>query len=195
MDDAKAGRPGADGYFIPAARAGGEELRREIETVSKNPVIDRLLETVYGLLAVLNEQRQILAVNHTLLTTMGVKEGDLLLGLRPGEAIQCVHAHEGAEGCGTSKFCSTCGAAIAIVATLGTDRPAERMRDFRRERREQDRLLLPGAHAARSLSRGSDSCCCFFVTSARSNSDAHWNAYSITMSATSSKAFSSTADC
>jgi signal transduction histidine kinase len=57
---------------------------------------------------------------------LGVRDADQLLGLRPGEAIECVYAHEEADGCGTSQFCSTCGAAIAIVVALGTDRPAER---------------------------------------------------------------------
>ena len=89
-------------------------------------MIDGLLESVQGLLAVLNEHRQILVVNDTLMTMLGIKESDRLLGLRLGEAIECVHAHEEPGGCQTSKFCSTCGAAIATVVALGTERPAER---------------------------------------------------------------------
>jgi PAS domain-containing protein len=113
-------------YFLPPGRVSAEELRRTIESVSKNPVMDGILANVSGLLAVLNPQRQILAVNHALLTALGVEEGDRLLGLRPGEAIQCLHADEGPDGCGTGKFCSTCGAAIAMVAALAENGPAER---------------------------------------------------------------------
>jgi len=36
-------------------------------------------------------------------------------GQRPGEVLRCVHAGEAAGGCGTSEFCSTCGAALAIL--------------------------------------------------------------------------------
>ena len=84
------------------------------------------MQSVYGLLAVLNQERQILAVNDTLLATLGMHDADRLLGLRPGEAVQCVHAHDEPGGCGTGRFCSTCGAAIAMVTALGTDGPAER---------------------------------------------------------------------
>ncbi len=79
-----------------------------------------------GLLAVLNEHRQILAVNSSLLTMIGIEDARSILGLRPGEAVGCVHAHDMPGGCGTSQFCSSCGAAIAIVSSIAGDRTAER---------------------------------------------------------------------
>jgi len=82
-----------------------------------NPVIDGVMRSVGGMVAVLNEHRQILTVNNELLRTMGI-DGGAVLGLRPGEAIRCEHAREMPGGCGTSRYCSTCGAAIAIVAAL-----------------------------------------------------------------------------
>jgi signal transduction histidine kinase len=39
-----------------------------------------------------------------------------LLGLRPGEALNCLHACVGEGGCGTSEFCSTCGAVQSILS-------------------------------------------------------------------------------
>jgi K+-sensing histidine kinase KdpD len=113
-------------YFASAARADTEELQQTVEIISNNPVINGILDAVYGLLAVLNEHRQILAVNPSLLIALGIREPDRLLGLRPGEAVRCVHAHEEAAGCGTSRYCSTCGAAIAMVVALAMDKPAER---------------------------------------------------------------------
>ena len=110
----------------PVVRDSEAELHRKIEIASNNPIINGILGTVQGLLAVLNENRQILAVNESLLTALGVGEGEQLLGLRPGEAVRCVHAHEEAEGCGTSKICSTCGAAIAMAVSLAADGPVER---------------------------------------------------------------------
>ncbi|MGD8414962.1 MAG: HAMP domain-containing sensor histidine kinase, partial [Candidatus Latescibacterota bacterium] len=52
---------------------------------------------------------------------------DSVLGLRPGEAIHCTHSDEPPAGCGTTRLCSSCGAAVAIVTSLSTDRPQERI--------------------------------------------------------------------
>lgn len=113
-------------YFAPAERVSADKLLAEIKIISENPVIDGLLHTIGGLLAVLNEQRQIVAVNETLIKMLGVTEPNQIFGLRPGEAIQCVHAQDSPGGCGTSKFCTTCGAAISIVSSLGINQPVEK---------------------------------------------------------------------
>ena len=113
---------------VPASdrRSCSEDLQSHLEVVSRSPVIKGLLEAVPGVLAILNEHRQILVVNDIMLSALGIEDGGRLLGLRPGEAVECIHAHEEAAGCGTSRFCPTCGAAIAIVSALGSQQPAER---------------------------------------------------------------------
>jgi hypothetical protein len=113
-------------HFASPERAGRDVLEKEIRIVSKNPVIDGLMNIVSGLLAVLNQQRQVLAVNDSFLRLLGLDDVREAIGLRLGEAIHCVHAHELPGGCGTSEFCSSCGAAIATVACLDSGRPAER---------------------------------------------------------------------
>lgn len=123
--------PGTQGaalatYFASPGRAGQQELRREVEIASNNPVVDGIMTATGGLLAVLNEHRQILAVNSSLLGMLGIEDAGAVLGLRPGEAVGCVHAHDMPGGCGTSQFCASCGAAIAIVASIAGNRPAER---------------------------------------------------------------------
>jgi signal transduction histidine kinase len=114
-----------DTYFAPAERADEFTLLQEIELASENPVTDGLMNAIGGLVAILNEHRQIIALNETLLKTLGVGEASEVLGLRPGEAVGCVHAHELPGGCGTSEFCATCGAAIAIVTSLAKNKSAE----------------------------------------------------------------------
>jgi hypothetical protein len=79
------------------------------------------------LLAILNEHRQIVALNDSFLKMLGIDDPSECLGLRPGEALQCIHANEEPDGCGTTRFCSSCGAAIAIVSSLGQDKPVERI--------------------------------------------------------------------
>ena len=115
-----------DSYFAPSERAEIAELQSELNHISASPLINGLMNMVSGLLAVLNEQRQILALNEKFLETLGVEDAFATFGLRLGEAIQCVHAYDDPEGCGTTRFCSSCGAAIAMVASLETDKPVER---------------------------------------------------------------------
>jgi signal transduction histidine kinase len=116
-----------DTQFAIAERADDSELQAEIELVNKSSVINGLLHTVSGMLAVLNEHRQVVALNTSLMEMLGIDDPQQTLGLRPGEAAQCIHAHETLGGCGTTKYCSTCGAAIAIVSSLGMNKPIERI--------------------------------------------------------------------
>jgi hypothetical protein len=116
-----------DTHFAPVERATEDELIAEIRFVSHNPLVSGLLHSISGLLAVLNEHRQIVALNDSFLQMLGIDNSAEALGLRPGEALQCIHAQETPAGCGTTKYCSTCGAAIAIVTSLGQDKPAERI--------------------------------------------------------------------
>ncbi|MBA4371822.1 MAG: sensor histidine kinase [Thermodesulfovibrio sp.] len=115
-----------DTYFASSARADQHTLRREIEIASNNPVVDGIMTATGGLLAVLNEHRQILSVNNSLLTRLGIDDAGSVLGLRPGEAVGCVHAHDMPGGCGTSQFCASCGAAIAIVSSIAGNKSVER---------------------------------------------------------------------
>ena len=107
-------------------RAGQEALQAAVAAVVRHPVVDGLLRAAGGLLAVLNLQRQILAVNEAFLNMLAVDDAAAVLGLRPGEAIGCVHADEGPDGCGTGPDCPTCGCVAAVLDSLAHDRPAER---------------------------------------------------------------------
>ena len=107
-----------ESYFAPAARARAVDVQAAAARITQSPIVDHLLQNHGGLLAVLNEQRQILAVNEQMLRMLGVDDAQAVLGLRPGEAIDCRHARDHVGGCGTSPFCATCGAAIAIVVCL-----------------------------------------------------------------------------
>lgn len=113
-------------YFAPAERLSREKLQGDIDSAVANPVIDGLLHTVSGLVAVLNEHRQILAVNDAFLSMLGIDNAERALGLRPGEAIGCIHHGANEGGCGTSSYCRTCGAAIAIVSCLAQEKAVER---------------------------------------------------------------------
>jgi hypothetical protein len=96
-----------------------------VSILSRNAVIDNLMIVAEGLLAILNEHRQILVVNHALLDALGVEDGGPLQGLRLGEAVGCVYSQLERGGCGTSKYCKSCSAVCAMMACLNTNRPVE----------------------------------------------------------------------
>lgn len=113
-------------HFAPAERVPADEVRRIAAELADSPILSAVLAAFGGIVAVLNRHRQILAVNDGLLAFLEISDGKKALGLRPGEALGCVHAEDWPGGCGTSRFCSTCGAAIAIVVAQREERPQER---------------------------------------------------------------------
>jgi hypothetical protein len=111
--------------FAPAERATDASLKASIDDVSQNPVINTLMQMVNGFLAVLNEQRPILLVKDNLLQYAGIAHAGAIRGLRPGEFLGCTHAHEEPDGCGTGRACQTCGAVIAMVASLASNKTVQ----------------------------------------------------------------------
>lgn len=114
-------------YFAPAERVDQVTLKKEIGLVTHSPIMRGLLRSVRGLLAVVNEQRQVIACNDELFSALNIYNPHSVLGIRPGEALGCAYANEHPGGCGTSKFCASCGAAIAMVSSLKTNEHAERL--------------------------------------------------------------------
>jgi len=104
--------------FAPAARAADNELRRQVAYFSPDTLTRHLLDALPGILTVLNCHRQIVYANQALLSLLGLDGSQPLSGLRPGEALDCIHARSSEGGCGTVENCSTCGAVLSILAGL-----------------------------------------------------------------------------
>ncbi len=113
-------------YFASAERSGTEQISNAALKIEGNLIITEILRTYGSILAILNKNRQIIAANEVLIKTLGCPDVREILGLRPGEAINCIHSNEGPGGCGTSEFCSTCGAVVAIVLSQKTNESVER---------------------------------------------------------------------
>ncbi|GIK43022.1 MAG: sensor histidine kinase [Chloroflexota bacterium] len=104
--------------FAPAERAPGEKIAAQARYLLKLPLFERLFNAVPDIVLVVNQQRQIVFANHNLLKTTDLNDDAVIIGLRPGEALGCVHAFETEGGCGTSEFCQTCGAVQALLSSL-----------------------------------------------------------------------------
>jgi len=116
-----------DTYFAPAQRTERRKLINQVASIIHNPIMDALLKTAAGILVVLNEDRQIVALNHTFLNGIGLKDAEEVLGLRLGESLHCVHAFEKPNGCGTTESCLSCGAAVAMMAAIADNETREQV--------------------------------------------------------------------
>lgn len=113
-------------YKGPERRDLPETLAVQAAEITKSEIVSTLLETVGGILAVLNENRQVVALNRTFLDFLGISDSGTVLGLRPGEVAGCKFASESPGGCGCAVACSNCGAAIAILTATDLSETSEK---------------------------------------------------------------------
>jgi len=107
-------------FYAPALRASQEEVEKDYGMLRR---FENLTDIVNGLpyiVVILNKERQLVFCNQFLVDLLGVKDINSLLGMRPGELINCIHANETDGGCGTSESCRYCGAVNAIIECLKT---------------------------------------------------------------------------
>ncbi len=125
-------------------RRSAEQLAEDVAAVGRHQVVGGILEAVSGLMAVLDEGRQVLAVNPILLDFLDQRPAAEVLGMRLGEALSCRMADQGSDGCGTGPGCPNCGAALAHLAAKTEDHSAEELCALTRTRGDGQRedLLL-----------------------------------------------------
>lgn len=90
----------------------------DIQLLSQNPLIDSLMNFVGGMIAILNEKRKILAINVSFLQYMNIDNPEKARLLTPGEYLNCIHVGETPGGCGTGKYCATCGISRVLETPL-----------------------------------------------------------------------------
>ncbi|HUW70264.1 MAG TPA: HAMP domain-containing sensor histidine kinase [bacterium] len=100
--------------FLPARREHQDTIARQHATVLRASFIE-VMEDMPMLALAVNETRQIVWSNRKAQELAGLESS---LGLRPGEALRCIHASEKIGGCGTTSFCAFCGAPPAIMKAL-----------------------------------------------------------------------------
>jgi len=110
--------------FAPAVRASAVELQSQRDSIRLEELLDALMQALPGYVMLINKQRQIVAVNPAMLCVTGIADPADLVGLRPGEALNCLHSDDAPNGCGTSEHCSVCGAVLAILESQQTSAQA-----------------------------------------------------------------------
>jgi hypothetical protein len=138
-------------FFAPAERDTLEVVHRQAGSFSQSPVTRTLLHATLNYLFVLNSRRQIVMTSENVLELIPSKTMDQIIGLRPGEALGCIHAAECEGGCGTSRFCNRCGSVHVILSGLKGYRAVEecrltRCRDGKEESLNLHMLATPMVH-------------------------------------------------
>lgn len=108
-------------YFAPPERDSKENLLKDLNLLNSSRELKLFLDSVSELVIVLNKYRQIVYANNVFLSFVEADRVEDVIGFRPGEGINCIHADELEGGCGTSESCVECGAVKAIIKTLKTN--------------------------------------------------------------------------
>ena len=101
-------------YFAPAGRDSRCDFTRKAALVAGVPLLKQAIDAMPNMVLILNENRQIVSANETVLAALNTMAADVA-EKRPGEAVGCIRAKEGPDGCGTAPHCATCGAVHAIL--------------------------------------------------------------------------------
>ncbi|MCX6923886.1 MAG: hypothetical protein NT154_11870 [Verrucomicrobia bacterium] len=115
-------------FFAPAEREPIEVVRRQASRLAQTPLTRTFLNASLNYLFLLNSRRQIVMASENVLELIPGKTLDQVVGLRPGEALGCIHAFECASGCGTSQFCRQCGTVRVILSGLEGHRDMQECR-------------------------------------------------------------------
>jgi signal transduction histidine kinase len=107
-------------------RKSVDEIRHDLARIKEEGILPRILEAIPNICFIATAERQIVFANRAMLEVVDAANRLAIAGLRPGEALGCIHAFESNEGCGTSEVCTTCGALDAIIdSSLGSETSAE----------------------------------------------------------------------
>ncbi len=101
--------------FLPPERSDQDTLERQRQLFTDSSPHRALLDAIPNALVVLNDRRQIVYANSQFHALSNETDLNELLGQRVGEALHCIHARDNG-GCGTTQFCTTCGAAHAQLS-------------------------------------------------------------------------------
>ena len=101
--------------FAPAERADIKKLAFQQRILEQNSLLNIFSDAVSKMILILNKERQIIYANKPFLDLLELQGSQTIIGKRPGEAVNCVHADQLEGGCGTTEFCRQCGAVNAIL--------------------------------------------------------------------------------
>lgn len=100
---------------LPSLDGGlAAECRRQAAICRASPALQWLLQATDHLALVLEVSGCVVDASTPLREALGIQTVEPILGLKPGEVIQCLWATPGEHDCGASVHCAQCGIPLAI---------------------------------------------------------------------------------
>lgn len=100
--------------FASPERSDSEKLHFQNRLFESRKMVADALDVFPEIVLILNRNRQVIYCNKKLREFLELGLNDVI-GKRPGEIFNCIHAFEKRSGCGTTAFCSECGAVKSIL--------------------------------------------------------------------------------
>ncbi len=101
--------------FAPDERKSIEQVTTDYRKFVSVDPFHQVTNSLPSIVMILNNERQIVYFNHILMKNLQINSEMNIIGKRPGELLNCIHADNEFSGCGTSEFCRECGAVNAIL--------------------------------------------------------------------------------
>lgn len=98
-------------------------LKRQIAAFRGNRIVRVLLNATDMMVLILNGDRYILYGSDAFCRLVGAEADQTLVGLRIGNAWQCIHAGEAVEGCGGSESCRHCSVFNTLSRAISSGYP------------------------------------------------------------------------
>jgi signal transduction histidine kinase len=108
----------------PPERLTVQQVREEHAKLSEN-VCSSYFDFFPLPLVVLDSHRQVVFSNRAFTKVLGADDLSEYLAMRLGEAMGCIYADTGENGCGTSEHCRECGALHAVMKSIEGNAQAE----------------------------------------------------------------------
>lgn len=106
--------------YASSRRSDSRTIERQKKLLTEyHGSLKKFYDAISEIILIVNSDRQIVFFNSVAPSLLGIDNTESIYGLRPGEALGCAYAFKNPGGCGTSEFCSQCGAVNTIIATLG----------------------------------------------------------------------------
>ena len=104
--------------FASPTRSSQHEINSDVNYFKTLEGLKTFLDAIPSIVLVLNNNRQIVYGNRSVLSISDTNHLDDIYGKRPGELLDCAYAYENQAGCGTSVFCRNCNGAKSILKSL-----------------------------------------------------------------------------
>ncbi len=110
-------------YNIPPSlkQKNMDKIIQEHELLLHSALLDHLTKIVPCILMIINQDQRIVFKNQHKVKLFAKCKDEDIIGSRPGDLVACKHAHEAANGCGTSEFCCECGLLQSIITAQAND--------------------------------------------------------------------------